>query len=198
MPPKAKVTKDMIVDAAFEIARESGAEAISARTVAQRLRCSTQPVMYHFAKMEDLKRAAYAKADGFHTDYLLSRDGPQEDVLLGIGLRYLRFAVEEPLLFRFLFQSGFAAEGSLPDMLNADGLRPVLGAMQAAMGLSMEDTREVFLTLAMVVHGYASLLVNRLLTYDEELAAAHLEKTYRGAVLAVREAANEGQGKRGV
>ena len=31
MPPKAKVTKDMIIDAAFEVARESGVENINAR-----------------------------------------------------------------------------------------------------------------------------------------------------------------------
>ena len=46
MPPKVKVTKDMVIDAAFEIAREAGAENINARTVAKKLNCSTQPVMY--------------------------------------------------------------------------------------------------------------------------------------------------------
>ena len=52
MPPKVKVTKDMVIDAAFEIAREAGAENINARTVAKKLNCSTQPVMYHFATIE--------------------------------------------------------------------------------------------------------------------------------------------------
>ena len=33
MPAKAKVTKEMIVDAAFAIAREAGVENINARTV---------------------------------------------------------------------------------------------------------------------------------------------------------------------
>lgn len=56
MPAKAKVTKEMIVDAAFAIAREAGVENINARTVSERLHCSTQPVMYHFATMEELKR----------------------------------------------------------------------------------------------------------------------------------------------
>ena len=56
MPAKAKVTKEMIVDAAFAIAREAGAENINARTVSERLHCSTQPVMYHFATMEELKK----------------------------------------------------------------------------------------------------------------------------------------------
>ena len=49
MPAKVKATKEMIIDAAFAIARETGAENINARTVSERLNCSTQPVMYHFA-----------------------------------------------------------------------------------------------------------------------------------------------------
>ncbi len=62
MPPKARVTKDMVIDAAFEVARQTGAENISARTVSEKLNCSTQPVMYHFATIEALKKAAYAKS----------------------------------------------------------------------------------------------------------------------------------------
>ena len=70
MSAKAKVTKEMIVDAAFAIAREAGEENINARTVSERLHCSTQPVMYHFATMEELKRTVYAKADLYHSEYL--------------------------------------------------------------------------------------------------------------------------------
>ena len=39
MPPKAKITEDQIVAAALEIARETGAENINARTVAKKLNC---------------------------------------------------------------------------------------------------------------------------------------------------------------
>lgn len=46
MPPKAKITKEMIVDAGVELVRESGIEHVNARAVAERLGCSTQPVMY--------------------------------------------------------------------------------------------------------------------------------------------------------
>ena len=49
MPAKAKVTKEMIVDAAFAVARETGVENINARTVSERLHCSTQPFIYIFA-----------------------------------------------------------------------------------------------------------------------------------------------------
>ena len=48
MPPKTRITKDMVITAAVEIARKSGYENINARTVSEQLHCSTQPVMYHF------------------------------------------------------------------------------------------------------------------------------------------------------
>lgn len=57
MPPKARITRDMVAAAAFEAAREAGWEQINARTVSQRLNCSTQPVMYHFATIEELKKS---------------------------------------------------------------------------------------------------------------------------------------------
>lgn len=78
MPAKVKVTKEMILDAAFAVARETGAENINARTVSERLHCSTQPVMYHFATIEELKRTVYAKADQYHSDYLMRIKKPQK------------------------------------------------------------------------------------------------------------------------
>lgn len=189
MPPKPKITRDMIVDAAFAIAREEGAEHISARTVAERLGCSTQPVMYHFATVEALKRATYEKTDRFHSDYLMAVQN--EDVLLGIGLNYIRFSIAEPHLFRFLFQSGYAVEHSVLEMIDSPELAPILSVMGGAMGTDPARTQEIFLILAMFVHGYASIIANNALEFDEKIIAAHLERAYRGAVLAAQEDQHE-------
>ena len=183
MAPRPKVTEDMIVDAAVGIARQQGYGNISARTVSERLRCSTQPVMYHFATIDSLKRAAYARVDEMHTRYLMDIP-PGQDPILGIGLNYVRFAVKEPQLFRFLFQSGYAHGHDLQDMLDSQALDPVLGAMQAGLGMDLERTREVFLTVALFAHGYASIIANNALEYDEALIAKHLERAWDGAVLA--------------
>ena len=103
---------------------------------------------------------------------------------MGIGLNYIRFAVEEPQLFRFLFQSGYAEEKSLLEMIDSEELIPVLAAMQEGAGLSMEKTRQVFLTVALFAHGYASIIANNGLEYDEDLIAEHLERAWNGAFLA--------------
>lgn len=187
MPPKAKITKDMIVDAAFEIAREKGAEHINARNVSHKLGCSTQPIMYHFATIEDMKRSAYEKADRFHTDCLMSISEDTEDVMLEIGLNYIRFAVVEPNLFKFLFQSGYGRQNSILEMIEAQELAPVLMVMQGAMGINEKQTKEVFLTLALFAHGYASIIANNSLEYDEKIVAYHLERVYSGAISGVKE-----------
>ena len=189
MPPKTKVTAEMIVSAAIEVVRQRGFENINARAVSAQLHCSTQPVMYHFSTIDSLKRAAYRKADRLHTEYMM-KTPPGQDPILGIGLNYIRFAVEEPQLFRFLFQSGYAEENSLLEMVDSEELIPVLTAMQEGAGLSMQKTRNVFITVALFAHGYASIIANNHLEFDEKLIAEHLERTWNGAVLAAESSAD--------
>lgn len=187
MPPKAKITKEMVIDAAFDIARSEGADSINARSVSARLGCSTQPVMYLFSTIEELKRAVYRKADDFHTEYLLRHADPQENVMMAMGLNYLRFSVNEPRLFRFLFQSGLVEKSGVTDLIESPETSPFLAAIQKSSGLREEKIGDVFLTLAMFVHGYASILANNPLKFDEEQAKAQLQKVYKGAILTAQE-----------
>ena len=187
MPAKVKATKEMIINAAFEIARETGAENINARTVSEKLNCSTQPVMYHFATIEELKKAVYEKADFYHSEYLMNITGNQDGAMLGIGMNYIRFAIEEPHLFRFLFQSNFFSGNTMLELIDAEELVPVLSAMQKSLGMGREQTKKVFLTVFMFAHGYASIIANNSLKYDEEIINSHLDRAYRGAILAALE-----------
>ncbi len=190
MPPRARITGDMIINAAVEVVRREGYESVNARTVSRQLRCSTQPVMYHFATVDAMKRAAYSRADTLHSEYLMNVPEGRDPVL-GIGLNYIRFAVEEPQLFRFLFQSGYAEETSLLEMIDSEELVPVLAAMREGAGLSMEKTRQIFLTVALFAHGYASIIANNGLEYDEKLISEHLERAWNGAFLAAAQEERE-------
>ncbi len=186
MPPKSKITKEMILDAAIAVVRRDGFEQINARKVSKELKCSTQPVMYQFETIDSLKQAVYKRADQLHSEYLMTVR-QEQDPILGIGLNYIRFAVEEPQLFRFLFQSGYATENSLPEMIDSEELIPVISAMQEGTGISAEKMKEVFLTVAMFAHGYASIIANNDLEFDEILIAEHLERAWNGAVLAAEQ-----------
>ena len=78
-------------------------------------------------------------------------------------------------------------EGSLPEMLDSAELEPILSAMQGALGMSAAQTKRIFTTVALFTHGYASLLANNGLDYDEAAAAEQLERVWRGAVLCEKE-----------
>ena len=55
MPPKAKFTKNEIVEAAMQIVREQGLEAVTSRELGKRLGSSACPIFTVFSNMEEVK-----------------------------------------------------------------------------------------------------------------------------------------------
>ena len=135
MPRKPTTTKEAIIEGSFQLIREKGHESLTARNLAAFLGCSTQPIMYQFPNLDTLRDLVYQKADAFHSEYILSGAD-----LLEMGLRYIRFAQEEPHLFRFLFQSGRFSGFSLTDLIRAPEAEAILSAVSAEEGLTAEET----------------------------------------------------------
>ena len=163
MPRTPTTTKEAMIEGAFQLIREKGHAFLTARNLAVFLGCSTQPIMYQFPNLDTLRELVYQKVDAFHSAYILS-DGD----LLGIGLRYIRFAEEEPQLFRFLFQSGRFSGFSLEELIRSPETTGILAAVSSEEGLSAEEAVAFFEPLAAVVHGYASLIANNAMKYDPE------------------------------
>lgn len=187
MPPKQKITKDMIIDAAFSIVRKNGIDKVTARSISEQLKCSTQPVLYYFSSVEDIKKAVYEKADKYHTDQIMNIANAQGNPMLTIGLNYIKFAIRERNLFRLLFQSDEFAGTSLPELINAEELLPLLTVLQKQLGVSLNGAKEIFSTLFIFVHGYASMYANNQMIYDEEQLISALKKVFYGTVRAVKE-----------
>ncbi|MBO7701528.1 MAG: TetR/AcrR family transcriptional regulator [Eggerthellaceae bacterium] len=182
MSPKVVATRDSIAQAAFEIVREEGHEALTVRHIAERLSCSTQPLLYHFKSIKEIRRAAYEIADAFHTGYITDLQGSYPDPMLELGMRYLRFGHDEPHLFRFLFQTNEYAGRDLLSLNDDENLAPVIDVLQQAAGLDRSEAKLVFTTLAVMAHGYASLMANNAMPFNEELANQLLVNAFVGAV----------------
>ena len=164
MPKKPTTTKEDMIEGAFGLIREKGYESLTARNLAAFHGCSTQPVMYQFPNLDTLRDLAYQRADVFHSEYILAGGD-----LLEMGLRYIRFAQEEPHLFRFLFQSGRFSGFSLTDLIRAPEADGILSAVSAEEELTMDDAAAFFEPLVAVVHGYASLIANNAMKYDPDV-----------------------------
>ena len=187
MPAIAKVTKEMIIDAAFETAKEMGAENINARTVSQKLGCSTQPVLYHFKTIEDVRIATYKKASEFHINYVTNLSGKYERPMLEVGMRYIQFAEEEKNLFRFLYHSNYCTGVSLSDWLTGkifDSLFPIL---KKQAKVDERQAYSIFSQIVLVTHGIASLLANNAMVYDEAYCINTLSNAYFGIMYLIKE-----------
>lgn len=182
MPPKAKVTKEMIIDSAFNIVQKEGVDKVTARRISEELNCSTQPVLYYFSTVEDIKRLVYKKADEYHATYIMNMKIDDENPMLTIGVNYIKFAIEEQNLFRFLFQSNEFVGASMLELLESEEILPMLTVLQNELDMSMEEMKEVFSILFIFVHGYASLYANNTMIFDEVNVMTTMKKVFYGAV----------------
>jgi len=182
MSARPKVSRDDIAQAALALVRERGHEHLTARAVAMRLGCSTQPVLYHFASMDELRAAAYRAADELHSSFITSGIEAADEPLRYLGENYVRFARDEPHLFRFLFQSGAFDGQVLASLVDDPAILPLVDMVRKAADLDTQGAREVFLTIFVAAHGLASLIANNAVNYDEAQVAGVLDAAFAGAL----------------
>ena len=108
MSATKKITKDMIVDAALEIFRAEGFDAVTSRRVAFKLGCSTQPIYFEYKNMDELKNDIVKKVVGQLNEIFSSvsnegKEEPDEFVYRSFGLSCLKFVQADPFVFRQIY-----------------------------------------------------------------------------------------------
>ena len=168
MPPRPKITKDRILDAVLKITRETGFEAVNARSIAGRLRCSTRPIFTCYANMEELKAEFLELAFEYYSRYV-EEYGKKEDVepCLLFPVSYIEFAKEETNLFRLLFISDMDLDMSeAKDFYRELGNEEKAKAFSRMLGMEPERGKEIFLDLFFYSHGIAVLTASGKLSFD--------------------------------
>lgn len=178
MPPKLKVTKEEIINAAVAIVRKDGAGAVNARTIASALNCSTQPLFSNFATMEELRLAVVEKADAMYHAYIQREieSGKYPDYKAS-GMAYIRFAKEERELFKLLYMRDRSGE-VLPPELEMDEQMEVI--VHHNTGLRGADMKLFHLEMWAYVHGIAAMFATGFVDLDWELVSKMLTDAYRG------------------
>lgn len=100
MPPKTKFSKEVIINTAFEIAKQEGLSGITARSVAKKLQCSVAPIYVNFSNIENLVIAVVQRVFAMTEELLDKQVG--NSMFEKIGKASLVFARENPVLFREL------------------------------------------------------------------------------------------------
>ena len=177
MPPKEKLTKNQIEEAAFEALRAGGIEQINARTLAKTLGCSTMPLFRHFEGMDQIRLAAVRRAEAMYQSYI--EQGLTEPLpFKGVGLAYIRFAKEEPQLFRLFFMTPI---GTVPGISPEDPMKGlVTGAAQNSADTSREGAERILREMWLFIHGIATTYVTGTADFSEEAINEMMTDVFAG------------------
>ena len=158
MAPKNKFTKEEIVEAAVRVVRAKGIDGLTAKTLADALGTSTQPIFTAFGSMDTVKQEVYAAAVRVYDAY--TNAGLHEKLpFFGVGMQYIRFAREEPELYRFLFLTRMQDPkcSAMKSMQHLQELaRPTLMRIYR---ITAEEADVYFRDLWFVVHSLSTLIV---------------------------------------
>lgn len=158
MAPKNKFTREEMIEAALRVVRAKGIDGLTAKTMAVELGTSTQPVFTGFGSMDGVKREVYAAAVRVYDGY--ADAGLKEKIpFFGVGMQYIRFAREEPELYRFLFLTRSQEKecSAMKSMQHLQALvRPTL---MDVYHITAEEADLYFRDLWLVVHSLSTLIV---------------------------------------
>ena len=158
MAPKNKFTREEMVNAALQVVRGKGIDALTAKALAEELGTSTQPVFTCFGTMDTAKAEVYAVAERMFDEYLTA--GLKEKIpFFGFGTQYIRFARKEPELYRLLFlmRQEDMENGAFSTMQHMREL--VRPSLMDTYHINEQDSDRYFRDLWLVVHSLATLIV---------------------------------------
>lgn len=160
MPTKIRISKDMILDAAFEIARQEGMEKLSNRELAKKLKCSIRPIYYQFENVEEMQKELYIKIEQYFYKFLLDNMVEGIPQYKQIGINYIRFAKKEKQLFQTLFMN---STGLTPDaFVSKDGedYKEIEKLIKISTNLKEKEIKDFHTKMWIFCHGIATLVAS--------------------------------------
>ncbi|HCC34498.1 MAG TPA: TetR family transcriptional regulator [Ruminococcaceae bacterium] len=192
MPPAHKFTKEEIVKAALELVRREGIAGLTARALGAELGVSSRPVFTAFKNMEEVERETFSAAREIYNGYV--EKGLAETIAFkGVGMRYIRFAREEPKLFSLLFMTEGESTPGLDSVLpaiDANNER-ILASIEGSYGLSRKAAYKLYQTLWILSHGIACLCATGVSRLTEEETDEILTDVFRSLFIKIKSEGKE-------
>ncbi|MGN0822431.1 MAG: TetR/AcrR family transcriptional regulator [Candidatus Gallimonas sp.] len=149
-----KIGSEKLLQAAAEVV--GSGKPLTARAVAERLNCSTQPVYSAFGSMEKLKRALTERAESLYRERIDAyRIESGRNAYEAYGMGYVKFAREEKGLFRFLYMREREGAGAVVDDVN---LNEILADMGRLYGMDGETAKKFHGDMSVFSYGLAALV----------------------------------------
>lgn len=195
VPPEAKYTPEEIIAAALTLVRREGLQALTARRLAAELGTSPRPIFTACGSIERVRLAVMEKAQALYAAYV--EEGlRQSPPFKGVGEQYLKFAAEEPILFRLLFMRPSTASPPSIHLALAGmdrNYEQILRSVTDTYGLTREEGERLYGHLGIYTHGYAAMIATGMSEYDPETLSEQLTDVFT-ALLAKTKGGNSHAG----
>ncbi|MCR5398183.1 MAG: TetR/AcrR family transcriptional regulator [Lachnospiraceae bacterium] len=178
MPRKETITKDYLIDTAFLLAKQEGIENVTARKLAAKAGCSTQPIFRIYDGMDGLLNDVFEKGSSYFSFFCSKQRPNHAEPFVDLGLIYIKFATEEPNLFKMLFLSEKKYDKSMYEILNGEtGL--VGEQMKKAKEAGCTNSGDLFTKMWIFIHGAACMSITGDYDLKEDDTAKLLIDTYK-------------------
>lgn len=167
MPPKSKFTREEVISAATEITAEQGLSAVTARELGIRLGSSSRPVFTLFKNMEEVWNEVIKRAYEIYDKYI--QEGLADKIpFRGTGMAYIKFANENPRLFRLLFMEERPETASFTPYFADPHSSEIEKLVSERYNISSEKAKKLYSHLTTYCHGLAVYCCSGLcnLSYD--------------------------------
>ena len=167
MPPKKRITKELILQKAFEIIHEEGIESLNARYLAKQLNCSTMPIFQSFQDMNELKAEVKLRIDEYYTEFI-NQYIDKADYLFTISFAYINFARKERNFFGALFVNPLLGSRTVQEVIDSPWNRETIECTAEQFGLSMQGSEALYRDVRFYAHGIATQLYGGNVRLSEE------------------------------
>ena len=159
--------------------REYGFSEVTARKLAERLGCSTQPIFRAYENMEELRSDLFYASCEFFIDRMLSQKG-RSPAYMGLALSYIEFAQQEKNLFELIASVDDFGTQTIAEFLKTDEGSRILKKITGSDDMSDAKKRELFTMFWMFVHGMASLIAGNRVRFSDREVRGYITKAYEG------------------
>jgi len=185
MPPQIQVSKERIFHQAVEIVRQHGLSALNARSLADALGCSVQPIFRTFHSMGELKEQVTAFVAQDYQRRLM--EGlTKSDPMNGLLMAYIRYAQEEKQFFRLLHLSDHLTLNGAGDFVGVGINKTIVDAMMKETGLSHEDAESLYVGCFFAAHGMAAMFATNHCSFSGESIQEIIGNVYDGLILKLK------------
>ena len=167
----------------MDIARRAPLEAVTAQELASVLGTSTRPVFTYFRTLEEVRAAVVEEAGKIYGRYVergLSMNPPFK----GYGMETIRFAREEPNLFRLLFEQHGSSDSDFDHAVGAlpFGKENDLAIIMRDYHATHEQAERLFQQMWIHTYGLCVLSAARVCVLPDEEIARILGEVFTGMI----------------